>query len=321
MGRKEAIQDIDVRKELEKFHWVNARWTSNKLIAASPFRLDRHPSFFVWLVDNPATGARAGDWVDSGATDPRWAKGNIVKLLAFMRGETEEETREYLRWMYSDDFRGDEDDLHLDVRLSDEKRPRYLDSAILNQYKFRHPYLTRRGISEKVQRVMCIGYDRKSKAITMPWFMPDGRLAALKYRSVSSKAFWYARGGQPIRKCVYGINVVYRIRAKTVVLTEAEIDAMSAMTAGYPAIAVGSANISPEQAEQIIRSPVERVIVASDNDDAGKELFRKVVSYLNGVVEIFAVEWGNYKTKDLNEFLVCYGEQETRKFIEKSVRV
>lgn len=300
---------------------MNARWTSEKLIAASPFRYDRHPSFFVWLRDNPATGARAGDWVDSGATDPEWAKGGFVKLLAFLRGETEAETREYLRLLCAPDFRGDEDDLRLEFRLSDEIQPQYLDPSVLNRYMFRHPYLTRRGISEKVQRLMRVGYDRTTNAVTMPWFAPDGRLVVVKYRKVDPKVFWYHRGGRPIRECVYGIDVVYRARAKTVVLTEAEIDAMTAMTAGYPAIAVGGASISREQAEQIIRSPVERVIVAADNDDTGKKLLRKAVEYFGCILDVFAVDWDGYETKDLNEFLACYGEQETRKFIEKSVRV
>lgn len=258
--------------------------------------------------------------MDSGATDPYWTKGGIVKLLSFLRGETEEETRAYLRAVYAPDFRGTEDDLRLDIRLPIEKERQGLDPSILRKYAYRHPYLVRRCVSERVQRMMRVGYDRESRAITIPWFAPDGRLVAIKYRKVNSKVFWYARGGRPIRECVYGIDIVYRTRAKTVVLCESEIDAMSAMAVGFPAVAVGGASISREQAEAIIRSPIESIVVAADNDDAGMKLLENVYNKLCGYVDMSYVDWGDYEVKDINETLVRYGIEETKKLLGNGVR-
>src|SRR5690606_643145 len=87
--------NIDIESELREFEWTRSRWTSDKLLAASPFRYDGHPSFFVNL-----TGEYAGTWADLGAYDAEWASGNFVKLLAFLRQETYEETEEYLLEMY-----------------------------------------------------------------------------------------------------------------------------------------------------------------------------------------------------------------------------
>ncbi|WP_333558500.1 hypothetical protein [Bacillus glycinifermentans] len=86
--------DVDIRYELEQFEWTRPTWTDERLLAASPFRYDRTPSFYVYLEDTAT--AKAGYWGDSGYYDAEYARGGFVKLLAFLREETEEETVEYL---------------------------------------------------------------------------------------------------------------------------------------------------------------------------------------------------------------------------------
>lgn len=284
---------IDIRAELEAFEWTRARWTSDKLIAASPFRYDNKPSFFVNL--------ETGGWHDSGAIDSDWASGNIYKLLAFLRNETEEETRDYLRCKYYADWSGDVEELTLDVRLpKPQEKRKPLDSRLLESFKLRHPYLGRRGISEAVQRKMRIGYDKRSGAVTIPWFLPDGRLANVKYRRTDSKIFWYQRGGVPVRELVYGIDVIYRERARTAVLVEGEIDAMYVMETGYHAIAVGGSAFTDAKADLIKRSTIDRLIVSTDNDEVGRRLRDDVIATLSGFVEIYCANLPE-KYKDPNE--------------------
>src|SRR5690606_11009523 len=129
-------------------------------------------------------------------------------------------------------------------------------------------------------------YDRKQRAITIPWFLPDGTLGNIKYRRVDSKQFWYRKGGMPIRELVYGLDVIYRKEIREAVLCEAEIDAMTTMTAGIPAIAVGGAKMSEQQAELIARSLLECVIVATDNDAAGEKLREQAIRRLSGYVDL-----------------------------------
>ncbi|NGQ95450.1 toprim domain-containing protein [Brevibacillus sp. SYP-B805] len=309
---------IDVRAELESFPWKRATWTPDKLTAASPFRYDGTPSFYVWLANNPVTGARAGDWGDYGATDPEYRRGGIVKLLAFLRNETEEETEEYLRWKYGE-ATGDAENLTLDLsgvlRLPERRQP--LDPRILNAWDCEHPYLCLRGISPEVQKEMRVGYDIKRKAITIPWFLPDGSLGNVKFRRVDSKAFWYVKGGWPIRELVYGIDAIYRKRAKVAVLVEAEIDAMYVMTAGFPAVAVGGALFSEEKAEVIRRSPIERLLIATDNDEAGKKLREQVIEKMTGYCELLSVEFPE-TYKDVNEITDL---DELRGYIERAAPV
>lgn len=291
---------IDIEAELRVFEWRNARWTENKLIACSPFRDERHPSFYVWLRDNPVTGAKAGYWGDSGGYE--YQRGGFVQLLAFLRNETEQETREYLEAKYGSTY-VDTESMTLDLSgwtINPKPKCRGIDPSILDEYRFRHPYLERRGISEKIQRLMKIGYDRKHRAITIPWFLPDGSLGNIKYRRVDSKQFWYQPGGMPIREMVYGIDVICRRNVREAVLTEAEIDAMTVMTAGIPAIAVGGAKLSDKQAELIARSPLESVILATDNDEAGANLRKQAISKLRNYIQLKVVPIPE-PNKDIND--------------------
>ncbi|QOT13684.1 toprim domain-containing protein (plasmid) [Paenibacillus sp. JNUCC32] len=294
---------IDVRAELELFEWERATWTHDRLIAVSPFRYDRTPSFYVYTADT--ADAKSGYWGDPGARDPEWQRGGIVKLLAFLRNETPAETLEYLRDKYGEDTSANSDGLPQlkPLRLTQETARRYrpLDSAILDHYKWRHPYLGERSISEPVQRLMRIGFDRERNAVVIPWFNPDGSLGAIKYRRVDTKVFWYERGGRPIRDMLYGIDVVYARRLRKVALVEAEVDAMTLMSAGIPAIATGGATSwNAGKRDMIARSPIEEVVILRDVDAAGRQWRNRIVADLRGSVGVSIAIVPSY-VKDANE--------------------
>lgn len=286
--------ELDILEELRNFEWKNERIAGEKFIACSPFREERRPSFFVNLL-----GEYAGTWRDSGYIDSEFEKGNFVKLLSFLRCETEEETEEYLLATYGVPRRWDAE-LKLNIRLPMRRNPKYLPFDTLKRYAYRHPYLTNRGISEKVQRGMKIGYDPEQKAVVIPWFDPMGRLANLKFRSVRSKAFWYMKNAAPIRELVYGMDVIYRRRIEEAVICEAEIDAMTWMSMGVPAIAVGGANLSEKQASIIKRSPLKRLTVCPDNDEAGDKLVENVRHKLDKYIEIYITKVPK-PFKDIND--------------------
>jgi DNA primase len=289
--------DVDIRSELERFDWIRPRWTADKLIAASPFRYDNQPSYFVSL--------EHGGWRDSGATDPEWSSGNFPKLLSFLRQETYEETVEYLLTEYSPLTNFEDTDkiaLTLPNLIVQPSVYPTLDERILDAYNGRSPYLGGRGISEDTQQTYEIGFDRKRNAVTIPWRDGSGRLCALKYRSTWSRAFWYEPGGAPIRNLVYGINIVYDKRAKSAAIVEGEIDALTLSSAGMPAIATGGAsNWNDTKRDIIVRSPLEEIVIVRDNDAAGKALQRRLIESLSPYMDVkIAVVPGRYK--DVNEY-------------------
>lgn len=154
---------------------------------------------------------------------------------------------------------------------------------ILDRYKISAalPYLSGRGISGPVQRLMRIGFDRARNAVVIPWFNADGTLGAIKYRKIDDKVFWYERGGRPIREMLYGIDVVHARRLRKIALVEAEIDAMTLMSAGIPAIATGgSTSWNALKRDMLLRSPAQEIVLLRDNDAPGRAWRNRIANDL-----------------------------------------
>lgn len=301
---RDQVLEIDVRAELESFDWMRPTWTGDKLLAASPFREDRTPSFFVRLEsygDYPA-----GVWSDQGAYDDEYRSGNLVTLLAFMRNETYEEAEDYLLSVY-----GYEEGQAIALRPKSfrlERSRQALDEDVIFAPYRRETseYLTGRGISADVQREAGI-LDGGNKVI-IPWRTASGNLANVKYRSVRGKLFWYERGAIPIRELVYGIEAA----ATVTVVCEAEIDALSWREAGYAAIAVGGVAFNKKKRDIIVRSAAEEIIIATDNDKAGEKLREDIAKELRGYMRIKQARIVA-DCKDANDALVKYGAESLRR--------
>ncbi|PEA75118.1 toprim domain-containing protein [Bacillus wiedmannii] len=291
--------NVDIEYELRQFSWTNERWSSDKLMAASPFRYEHTPSFFVNL-----EGDYAGTWKDSGAFDNEWESGNFTRLLSYLRNETYEETEDYLLEMYGVEY--NYDNLVLKPpKLQIDSGRKALDFGRLQEYAFRHPYLEQRGISEGTQCAMKIGYDRIRQAVVIPWFDTNGRLANIKYRKTRGKAFWYEKDGKLIGDLIYGLHIAYRQNIKRAVYCEAEIDAMSFMTAGVFGLANGGSSFNQRKADQLLKSPIEELVIVADNDPAGEKLRKELEKYLNGKIRLTNGYVSGYK--DANEALVKEG--------------
>lgn len=291
---------IDIREEIEPY-LEGARHIHDRIIALSPLRHERTASFYIYTEDTAT--AKAGYWGDPGAYDPEWRSGGIVKLLARLRNETEMDAYQYLHAKYGDDADEQSENLPKLKPLTFDEPTRYkpLDMRLLDPYRWRHPYLASRGISEPVQRLMRVGFDRERNAIVLPWFHADGTLGTIKYRRVDTKAFWYERGGRPVREMIYGLDVVYRKRLRKVAVCESETDALTIMTLGMPAIATGGAKMwNDRKRDMLLRSPIEEVVLVRDNDAAGKEWRNTLYRSLGGRIKM-QIALVNRRYKDINE--------------------
>lgn len=308
--------DVDITAELSQYEWTRARWTSDKLLSASPFRADNHPSFMANL-----DGEYAGTWLDSGAIDPDYSSGNFVKLLAFLRDESYEEAAEYLIEAYAAPEQSDSFIMPTLQLAQGPRQPIVISEDIIGRHRGISEYLRdERGISEKVQRFFGVG--STGSAVLLPWRHADGRLATVKYRRIDSKLFWYARDAEPVKRCVFGIDKIWRHELREAVICEGEIDSFSWYVAGMPAVATGGANVTQRQIDLIRASPLESVILAADNDEAGAKWARTLTEGLRGSVKLskVTVPIG----KDSNEYAVNGGalaELERRAVPTFSLRV
>lgn len=291
--------NIDLRDELEQFDWVRPKWSHDKLIAASPFRYDRTPSFFVTL-----DGEFAGAWGDSGAYDEDWRSGGFVKLLSYLRNETSEETADFLLHKYADFTENDDKRIILPY-LTKETVQQHLSHDIIQVAI--SPYLSKRSISTEVQSQARVGKTRYNGFVGLPWHSPDGRLANVKYRATRGKTFFYEKEAVPIRTLVYGADLYVR-STDDLIVCEAEIDALSWRTAGYNAVAVGGVAFTDMQASILARLPAKRLLLAGDNDKAGQRFNARIVERMRGQSRPLAlVQLASADCKDANEALCKYG--------------
>lgn len=290
-GREYEL-NVDVLEELSPFEWNRARPKERELVACSPFRDEKSPSFSINL--------ETGLWKDFGSTDT-YSQGNLVSLLSYLQNETPEDVERYLLEKYGIDFQ-DEDTLELNIHLSmdEEEKPKTISLDEYKPYAFRHSYLNGRGVSERVQRSFKIGYDKKGKAIAIPWFNKDGEIINVKFRSISTKRFYYFPNGQAIKNHIYGMNFIYRMNIKKAFLVESEIDALYLWSCGFPAIALGGSNMSKPQIQLIHRSPIETLVIATDNDAVGRSVREKVIKEFVGYKELHDLVLPS-TAKDVNE--------------------
>jgi DNA primase len=284
---------IDVLEELDPYEWYRGRVRTDEFTSCSPFRRESSPSFSISLL--------TGLWIDFGAgIEEYYKKGDLVLLLSFLRAETPSEVEDYLLDKYGIDL-SDVEKLSLGLNFAlEEVKPFILTLEEYKKYAFRHTYLAGRGISEKVQRAFKVGYDDKRKAISLPWFDIHGNIINVKFRSVTSKLFFYLPDGQQLRNHIYGMHFVNKLGCETVYVVESEIDCLYLWSHGKPAIALGGSNMSQVQRQLILRSPIKTLVLSTDNDVAGKKIKDKLISNLVGIIDLKEITFPE-KVNDVND--------------------
>lgn len=182
----------------------------------------------------------------------------------------------------------------------------------------RHPYIKKRGFSERTLRKYEVGYDEVQRAITFPVRASDGTVRFIKRRSVDRKNFLNQAG---IRKkdIIYGLYYLLQSPRKftELYLTESETDTLACYEAKMPSGAILGRILFKEQVKELIKAGIKTVILFFDNDQHGIEatfqayqlLSRmspirvKAVLYPNGQYGLDGL--GVMKYKDANDLLLA----------------
>lgn len=242
---------VDIQSYLERFEWNRAKWTEDRLIAASPFRSDSHPSFFVNYNND-----WAGTWGDSGTGD----SGNFIQLVAELHDTDYETAFEMLKEEF---WTRPYEAPSISVKLGVKKEKSIFDIPVHNP----SPYLLGRGISEETQQLYRTSEDESK--VCLPYINGMGLATALKYRRTDNKDFFYEAGNNHLKNMLFGYHVIYEKLPNTLVICEAEIDAMTAYEMGFVGISLGAANLIERQVDLIKKVDVKNIIIGTDNDEKG----------------------------------------------------
>lgn len=162
----------------------------------------------------------------------------------------------------------------------------------LDKYRYIHPYMYERGLTDEVIDLFDIGYDRVSDCITFPIRDIHGNCLFVARRSVKTKWFNYPEG---VEKPLYGLYELYRfseidygdfvawenIFPDEVIVCESMLDALSFWTVGKYAVALNGLG-NDLQFKQLRELPCRKIILATDMDERGQLARKRIKQNLWG---------------------------------------
>lgn len=168
----------------------------------------------------------------------------------------------------------------------------------LDSYRYIHPYMYERGLTDEIIEEFDIGYDARSSAITFPCYYADGFPAFIARRSVKTKYFNYP---EDVEKPVYAADRFYRQQYEFAVICESVFNALTCWKWGLPAVALLGTG-AQEQYSILRNMPVRKFILGLDPDEAGRKGSSKLRQQLEGskIITEFDIPEG-YDINDLDE--------------------
>lgn len=172
----------------------------------------------------------------------------------------------------------------------------------LDKYRYIHPYMYERGLTDEIIERFDIGYDRERKEITFPVRDIEGRCVFIARRSVERKFFRLPQGlNKPLYQGYRFCSVTYR----TAYITESFLNCLTCWKYDKPAMAmIGTGN--KKQYEILNKLPVREYILAFDPDEAGRKATERFRKNVHGKIIKELVYPDNRDINDLQEeFLKC----------------
>ena len=191
---------------------------------------------------------------------------------------------------------------HIQGNKSSEQYSGEITEEELDKYRYIHPYMSERGLTDEIIERFDIGYDRERKEITFPVRDIEGRCVFVAGRSTERKFFRLPQGqDKPVYQGYRFIDGSY----KTAYITESFLNCLTCWKYDKPAMAmIGTGN--RKQYEILNKLPVREYILAFDPDEAGRKATERFRKNVHGKIIKELVYTDNRDINDLQEeFLNC----------------
>jgi DNA primase len=179
---------------------------------------------------------------------------------------------------------------------SSDNKYNYVSEKELDSYRYYHSYMYERKLTNAVIATFDIGYDKNTECLTFPVRDLNGNCLFIARRSVNTKYFNYPAGAE---KPVYGLYELSLVNnVKEVIVCESMLDALTAWTYGRYAVALNGLG-TKEQFRQLENLSCRKLILATDNDEAGMKARDRIRANVKGkLITEYILPKGK---KDLNE--------------------
>ena len=240
------------------------------------------------------TGAKAGVWADFATGEG----GDLIDLWAACRGmSVAEAMREAKQYMGIRDNLPEREKKTFKRPAKPQCQAAKAGAAL---------WLQSRGLTvETIAAFRIAEQTRGDKTYAVFPYLRDGELVNLKYRNIAEKRDMRQEGGA--EPCLFGWHLIDP-KARTVAITEGEIDAMTLHQCGIPALSVnaGAGNHQWLENDWERLERFDEILVFFDNDTAGEDGAKEVIRRL-GMERCKRV---TLPTKDANDYLMQGAEGE-----------
>ena len=175
----------------------------------------------------------------------------------------------------------------------------YVSEEELERYRYIHPYMYKRKLTDEIIELFDIGYDKNTESITFPVKDINGNTLFVARRSVNTKFFNYPPFAIKPLYGLYELSVTNKLTKSTeLIVCESMLDALTCWVYGKPAVALNGLG-DEYQFEQLRKLPCRKLILATDNDDAGMSARTKIKAAVrNKLITEYLLPTGK---KDINE--------------------
>lgn len=183
--------------------------------------------------------------------------------------------------------------LNLSRGNSNAESTNYVSEQELDSYRYFHPYMFKRKLTEEIITLFDVGYDKEQQTLTFPVRDAQGRTLFIARRSVRTKYFHYPESAF---KPIYGI---YELPddAEEVIICESIINCLTCWVYGKYAVALNGTG-SYSQYKLLRNMSCRKFILALDPDEAGRKGTEKLKKHLsNKIVTEYIIPEG----KDIND--------------------
>ncbi len=208
---------------------------------------------------------------------------------------------------------------HFNIRIEENTKPKntitqYIKDCIKNIGQT--DYFKKRGLTETTIKRFLLGYDEKRNSVVIPY---SSKLTYYQTRSTMDKTFFKPKTEDAGQEPLFNGDVLDKVSKEPVFVVESPICAMSIMQCGGIAVSICGVGGSNKLISKLDGKFKGMLILAFDNDEAGKTASGKLANELFDKSIKFKVINIAKDLKDPNELLMR-SPKELREEIAKAVR-
>ncbi len=176
--------------------------------------------------------------------------------------------------------------IDLQFRNKEIKKVNYITEEELDKYRYYHPYMYKRKLTDEIIEKFDIGYDanfrlykngNKIKCITFPVRDINGNTLFIGRRAINFKLFHYPKD---VDKPVYGLYEMPK-DCKEIIICESFLNALTCYVYGKIGVALIGTG-TKTQYKQLEKLNCRKFIMAFDGDEAGERATEKLKNYMVG---------------------------------------